>query len=180
MNFRTKMRVGHVLRWNIVRSYRTQTLAEHLYRVWLVAGELCRQLNLSPVETRVICDAALLHDLPEVLIGDLPTPTKRAIEQRAGNPDIWKKLERDVSGHIPPDPGTLASHIVKIADCIEGWYFMHEEGIGEHAADTKLTLMKRARDVAVEASVIFPNHHLLEATDRIMVDLMKLPVEHAQ
>jgi 5'-deoxynucleotidase len=169
-----------VLRWNIVRTARTQTLAEHLYRTWLLTKELCKHLNLDQSATAICERWALMHDYPEILIGDLPTPTKRAIEQRTGNPDIWKKLERDVCDVIQAKPGTVEAYVVKIADCIEGWYFLVEEGMGEHADDTRFTLMSRAHEVAQEAGAEYPLLPFVDATNRVMVDLRKLPVEHAQ
>ena len=76
MQIDEKMRVAHVKRWQIVRTAREQTLAEHLYRVWLLVRELGPLVGLTPDEVRAAENFALLHDLPEIKTGDIATPVK--------------------------------------------------------------------------------------------------------
>lgn len=182
MNLRTKMRVGDVVRWHIVRTARPQTLAEHLYRTWLLATELHARAGLPASTLQHTQHWALTHDLPEVLIGDMPTPVKRTIEARAQDPDIWKKLERDLA----PDSGQLlvvdtpTAYVVKIADCLEGWGFLYVEGVGGHADDTKVRLSARALATATEAAIDFPAYKWAEATRAVLAELSAGKVEHCE
>lgn len=180
MNLRTKMRVGDVVRWHIVRTVRQQTLAEHLYKVWLLTEELHRRIGLPPDTKGAALEWALTHDLPEVLLGDLPTPVKRAIEGRAKDSDFWRKLEREM---LPEHKqrtivGTPTAYVVKIADCIEGWHFLFNEGVNAHGADTMDRLRRRARGIADAAQKLWPEFHWVDATDAVIEELMSGEIEH--
>ena len=71
------MRAGHIKRWNIINTTRTQTLAEHMYNVAMITHHMCMELDMNP--NRMLT-WALIHDIPEVVCGDIPTPTKRRIK----------------------------------------------------------------------------------------------------
>ena len=71
MNLRTKMRVGDVTRFHIVRTHRAQTLAEHLYKTWLLVDELWTACALPEAQLSQARNWALRHDLPEILTGDM-------------------------------------------------------------------------------------------------------------
>jgi 5'-deoxynucleotidase len=180
MNLRTKMRVGDVTRWHIVRTTRQQTLAEHLYKVWLLTSELHDAIGLPRETKQQALDWALTHDLPEVLVGDLPTPVKRAVEKRAGDTDIWRKLERDMF----PDSrqvtvaDTPTSNVVKIADCIEGYHFLVVEAVGEHAIDTKDQLLNRSLFVARKAEGLWGDYQWVNGTKEVLYRLANDSIQH--
>jgi len=65
---------GSVKRMHTVRTLHTQNVAEHSYGVaWL-----CWVLTDGKPSANLLM-AALAHDVPEVEVGDVPSPTKRAL-----------------------------------------------------------------------------------------------------
>jgi len=134
-----KLRTAHVKRWQIVRVNREQTLAEHLYRVWLIADEIALQMGLDDDIRELIGKWALNHDIPEVLTGDICTPVKLAMREAIprNNPlrvielelDLnYKKLYLNTKERHP-----IVLDIVKLADIIEAVDFLSVEAIGAHA-----------------------------------------------
>jgi len=187
MNLRTMMRCGDVVRWHTVRTARQQTLAEHLYKTWLLAGELHTLVGL-PDSTRIITlQWALTHDQPEILMGDPPTPTKRFIEQFIGDPDIWRRIERDIMADTDKThdnfmqkliADTPSQYVVKIADQIEGWHFISIEGIGPHAEDSRRIPMMRMQAVAAQAQARWPEFRWAAAMDDVIELLTEGKIEH--
>jgi HD superfamily phosphodiesterase len=81
--------------------HRDQSVAEHSFRVVLIARHLT--LLTRPYLIRMVTESALLHDLDEVITGDVPGPAKS---------DQW------------PEKNVVES-IVKVADAIEtGTYWV--------------------------------------------------------
>jgi 5'-deoxynucleotidase len=141
--FQEMMRTGHVTRWQIVRTARQQTVAEHMYRVWIITVQLCRILDIG-LETASSANIwALYHDMPEVLTGDIATPAKEAMRKALPDDDpvrnielamsdtyrrAWEDAKRRVNDSEP-----TAYEIVKLADLIEARTFLNCEHVGEHA-----------------------------------------------
>lgn len=140
--FAEMMRTGHVKRWQIVRTAREQTLAEHMYRVWVATQFICKALEVP----KPIADSAgiwaLIHDIPEVITGDIATPAKQAMRAAVPDQDPIKNIELSLSvaykyawetskekwGGWP-----TANELVKLADIIEARCFLGCEKLGDHA-----------------------------------------------
>jgi 5'-deoxynucleotidase YfbR-like HD superfamily hydrolase len=163
LTLKQQLRTGHVKRWQIVRVAREQTIAEHMYRVYLVTKEICSRLKVSLIEEARAIEWALAHDLTEVITGDVATPTKRMIEERAGDPDLmlnielWldeptRKLYRKIEQDYP-----IALRIVKLADDIEAVDFLSVEGMGGHASEVKRLIDKKIDDQIESAKTRHPN-----------------------
>lgn len=78
----TVMRFGAVKRWHMLDTVRVQTLAEHSGNVALLCFHIAvtaPQMFFGPA--MAAATAGLVHDLPEVFTGDIPTPTKKCIDQ---------------------------------------------------------------------------------------------------
>lgn len=74
-------RMKLIARWSLMRSTKTENLAEHSYDVAILAHFLVllrKHLykDLPQVNLEEVLTFALYHDVPEVLTGDLPTPVK--------------------------------------------------------------------------------------------------------
>jgi hypothetical protein len=144
--FAQMMRTGHVKRWQIVRTAREQTLAEHLYRVWVITQFICRAID-APREVSDVANLwALIHDVPEVITGDIATPAKEAMRRAVPDQDPIKNIELGLSRAYRDTwtsskivsvlwPGPTAYEIVKLADMIEAQCFMSCEAQGDHARE---------------------------------------------
>jgi 5'-deoxynucleotidase YfbR-like HD superfamily hydrolase len=129
------MRLTDVERWVIVPVTRRQSVAEHSYRVWVLALSLYDAMVVVPhnsFERDSVSYWALTHDADEIWTGDLPSTIKEVLEEL--HPGILKRLSDHVlSKHLPRLADTMrglentfAAAVVKIADCIEALaYYTH-------------------------------------------------------
>ncbi len=75
-------RMKHITRWSLMNAARPESLSEHTADTALLAHMLClvslRILGTpeDQVHPERVAVAALYHDAPEILTGDLPTPVK--------------------------------------------------------------------------------------------------------
>lgn len=74
-------RMKYITRWSLMRNGRPETLSEHTADTALLAHMLCliaRNCTGTGAGLRpeVVATAALYHDAPEILTGDMPTPVK--------------------------------------------------------------------------------------------------------
>lgn len=124
-----------VKRWHMIRVKREQNLAEHSYMVALIAGKLSEVLGqpLTEKEERDVLKLSLLHDIPEVEYGDIPTPTKKKLAE-IGMGDVYGVLEAHFwySRGAKSSPEFHASKrvrdLVRLADMMEATMFYNEEG----------------------------------------------------
>ena len=74
-------RVKYITRWSLMRNGRPETLSEHTADTALLAHTLCLIAKHctgtgAALRPEVVATAALYHDAPEILTGDMPTPVK--------------------------------------------------------------------------------------------------------
>ena len=134
-----QMRVAHVNRWQIVRTAREQTLAEHLYRVFLIVRHFGPQVGLDPEDQKAAENFALLHDLPEVKTGDIASPVKSMLPSLES---IEAEYSRDHLDAMAACTRT-ALKLVKMADLVEAVCFLSVEGMGTHAAEVHNEIYNR-------------------------------------
>ena len=78
-------RMRYIARWALMRNTRTETVEEHSYEVAVLAHALAsigRDVFHKELDPDRAAVAALFHDAPEIITGDMPTPIKYY------NPDI--------------------------------------------------------------------------------------------
>lgn len=117
------LRSNHVMRWNIVNTSRSQSVAEHQYNVCMIARHICSVVNIP--DERVI-KAALEHDLDEVRFGDIPSPTKEMLKHRGV--DINAMMN-----HISRDLTYDEQTVLKVADMLDAILFLRDHAIGARA-----------------------------------------------
>lgn len=77
---------GHVVRFHTKPTIKEETVAEHSYLVaWLIALMMGKDVPRGELLL-----AALQHDLPEHILGDMPSPTKKGL----GLGDMFREKEQ--------------------------------------------------------------------------------------
>ena len=74
-------RMKYITRWSLMHNSRPESLSEHTADTALIAHMLCRiALHCTGtgagIRPDTVATAALYHDAPEILTGDMPTPVK--------------------------------------------------------------------------------------------------------
>ena len=72
-------RMRYIARWALMRNTRTEHVEEHSYEVAVLAHALSvigRDVFHKDLDPDKTAAAALFHDAPEIITGDLPTPIK--------------------------------------------------------------------------------------------------------
>ena len=72
-------RKRYIARWALMRNTRTENVEEHSYEVAVLAHALSvigRDVFHKDLDPDKTAAAALFHDAPEIITGDLPTPIK--------------------------------------------------------------------------------------------------------
>ncbi|MCK4898577.1 MAG: HD domain-containing protein [Anaerolineales bacterium] len=103
---------------------RPQSLAEHTFDVTMIARAIAK---IAGVDDYEIIKAALLHDLDEIVTGDIPTPTK---ERARKNGWELNDLYKTITGREITEDETLIVHLAdKMADL--HWLWLH--ALGPHS-----------------------------------------------
>ncbi len=72
-------RMRYINRWSLMRNSYTENIQEHSHMVAVLAHALAvigREVFGKNTNPDACAAAALFHDAPEILTGDLPTPVK--------------------------------------------------------------------------------------------------------
>lgn len=144
MQINDLMRVSHVKRWQIVRVGREQTLAEHLYRVFLLVREFGPLVGLTPEEQKDAEELALVHDLPEIHTGDIASPVKSHLPSLLGIEDSFCSQYAKARCSC----SAKSRQLVKLCDLIEAAVFLEVEGIGLHAENVEADIINKIVEMA--------------------------------
>ncbi len=126
-------RMKYITRWSLMYASRAETLSEHTADTALLVHTLCliaKQYTGTPCRPETVSVAALYHDAPEILTGDLPTPVKYKNErvrkayhalERESTAEMLALLPDALRGEISPyvtgDILTAEEHrLLKAAD----------------------------------------------------------------
>ena len=155
--------LSHAPRWTTVAHSRPQSVADHTFRVMVILDELGRRLG-KPVSLAVL-SRAMFHDGAEALTGDIPGDFK---EKLAGGLDDAEKSMAPWLADLPRLTEEEA-RLLKLADRIETFTFIHNFGVGPHAA--RVTEWCRQRMAALIPKEEWPIvrslvQDIIEETDR--------------
>lgn len=138
-------------RWTVVKTLRSQSVAEHSYQVAVIAWELAERLDV-PIECYPhILTWALAHDAPETFTGDIDGRAKREFPNLK---EVVTRVENikfpwhwEMSMAVSP----MVRALVKVADTIEAMTFIKVWGHGERADDVYWELCNKLFKVDVVA-----------------------------
>ena len=87
-------RMKYITRWSLMRNGRAESLSEHTADTALIAHMLCLIAQNctgtgAGIRPDTVATAALYHDGPEILTGDMPTPVKY---KNWAVPEIWTDI----------------------------------------------------------------------------------------
>ena len=142
-----------VNRWQIARRLKDQNLAEHQYFVALYARQVAHFIEWKG-DIGALLTAALVHDIGELISGDLPGPFKRLFSDK-----MWNDVEREIDGTLH-ERGLWRPHrndndvdmIIKVADLIDeaGWVY-DEINLGNQSLTNVLSNTMARLHEAVDA-----------------------------
>lgn len=135
-------RMRYIGRWGLMRNTFEENVQEHSHMVAILAHALAiirRDVFGKEIDPDAVAAAALYHDAPEILTGDLPTPVKyynpgireayRQVEEVAVQKLLSMLPEALRSSYtpllLPTDPDVLA--LVKAADKLSAYVKCIEE-----------------------------------------------------
>jgi hypothetical protein len=129
------MRFHAVKRWHMIDTTRVQNLAEHSANVALLGYLIAVTAPQAYFGTATaVATMGLLHDLSEVFIGDIPTPTKRVVNSF----DLLEHrvLPSEFSFAVDAD----VRNLIKLCDLADGIRFIRIHGVDVTAQHARVGL----------------------------------------
>jgi len=171
------LRCRHVKRFHIVNTARQQTVAEHSWSTAIITQHLCDALGLllSTDDKLLMLEWALLHDTPETVIGDIPTPMTDVIGHLLSTTEHNTSMRWSMrqAWAFSTHHG-LPAEIVKMADIIEAISFLHHDAVGEHAQRVRNALDIRLMKRIAAAQKQYPSYDWDRAVSKIMRDAITI------
>jgi 5'-deoxynucleotidase YfbR-like HD superfamily hydrolase len=136
-----------VPRWSVVPVLRQQSVAEHAYRVAVIALEIADKMNKKgvPVDPNWVIRWAIFHDGEECYTADIPTPFKKSLNAKIPM-SIWQWIREELARVY----GRLEHDIVKAADGMEAIDFLTRWGNGPEAKLVALHILDRMTQISVK------------------------------
>ena len=136
-------RMRYINRWGLMRNTFQENIQEHSHVVAVLAHALAvirREVFGGEIDPGLAAAAALFHDAPEILTGDLPTPVKyynpeirdayKAVEEFSAR-KLLSLLPEELRGAYEPllleACGTQVQAVVKAADKLSAYLKCLEE-----------------------------------------------------
>ena len=171
-------RMRYIGRWGLMRSSIPENVQEHSHMVAVIAhalGVIRREVFGRECDPNALAAAALFHDAPEIITGDLPTPVKyhsgdltaayKEVERGAAEKlvsmlpvELQSAYEPMISGKV----GDGAERLVKAADRLSAYIKCIEErkaGNLEFLSAERQTL-ERIRSMALPEAEYFLEHFI--------------------
>lgn len=125
---------GNIKRYHTVATIKENTVAHHSYGV----AVLC--MLLDPCAGMALQRAALLHDVAEQWVGDIPAPVKRQLDIRQQLHEAENTALKNVSLGYEEMLSDAERIILNIADSLDGMlYCINERRMGNREVQTVFT-----------------------------------------
>jgi 5'-deoxynucleotidase YfbR-like HD superfamily hydrolase len=152
------LRLTEISRWGIVATSRQQSVGEHSYRVCMIAQALYDFVFPVPHNSddkQLLTSFAMVHDITEVLSGDLDSIFKLAV--KAQYPDVFANVINRMAGQRRDAgpltaavaslersvKGTFIEALVKIADYLEALIYLEQYGTNtRHKGNVRDTILE--------------------------------------
>ena len=133
------MRLSNIKRWSIVEMSRPQSVAEHSYNVAIIAMNIAKRHGavLRCIEGGLL-GWALMHDLTELVTGDVPTPHKSRLLRPEAEKEMFPKFVNCKDG-----TSQLTREIVKVADLLDAYQFADKFMVDSRRVGILITMMER-------------------------------------
>lgn len=163
--------LSHVPRWTIIATSRQQSVAEHSHRVAVIAQYILDDIAPSASNGwhEEILRWAIMHDGPEAITGDIPTPFKRILHESGFETsesqacEWYSEEKRKVSA--------VKKSVVSLADTIEAVSFISKWGTGAVAKRIAEEMEKRLKMEAEAFEVLYDIDIAIQI--RCIVNLLK-------
>lgn len=113
-------RMRYIARWALMRNTRTENVEEHSYEVAVLAHALAvvgQEIFHKDVNPDRVATAALFHDAPEIITGDLPTPIKYFNPAIKSAYDQVEAVAQDkLLGMLPPELTEAYTPLLRVED----------------------------------------------------------------
>lgn len=120
-----------------------------MYQTAMIADLIAREVtNWGDDKRNHLIWCALVHDLPEVMTGDIPTPAKRKIGTKDIEIEFWEGRKGK-----PKKVDDEVIKILKVADLVEASLFVLIEGVDQKAKNIGKSLMTEALQLLEIASI---------------------------
>ena len=127
MNIKTTRSLRHIRRFNFHHCNKYESVAEHSFFVSLIAYELAKELGCDRNLILAITTLAMMHDIEESVIGDIPFLIRRKIK----NLDEIELEARKELDHGNPNlygyDNSMIVNVVAFADTYELKLYLEEE-----------------------------------------------------
>ena len=150
-------KLSNIIRYSQQNKIKNETVAEHSYYVSWFVNRLCTKYSLSDTIRLMALEAALLHDVPEVITNDITYDVKRMIPEVPGLLQPYEEeviREHSLRAHkVLFNPETndeiIAKKIVKHADILSVLQYCQNE---EELGNKNFTELRKATEKRVKES----------------------------
>jgi len=178
MNLADIYRLADTKRWQIVKTAKPQSVAEHMYAVAMIARRIGMAIGMTKAEIADCVEWALWHDVPEVYTGDIAAPVKQHMYEACGG-DPLAGLERKLCGEEYTEiehrslyeNGGIIRRVVKLADLMEAIKFLQQNACTDHGHLVKAKIWDAMGRIIDASPAQFPDFKWLGVRD-IMAELI--------
>lgn len=150
-------KLSNIIRYSQQNKIKSESVAEHSFYVSWFVTRICKEFFISDKIKLLALEAAVLHDIPEVITNDITYDVKRMIPEISGLLQPYEEMV--ISEHSPEahkvlfEPETsdeiIAKKIVKHADILSVLqYCNHEQLLG----NKDFILLREATEERVKKS----------------------------